>query len=123
MRKIVWKVVLGVLLIIAGMLLGWHLTWRDVLIYSFERPLQDGFAVRIYQYGSQPYLLSFYPHYAMRIYGASTYHEVDIPQCAPFDVKECLSRSTLVETVHGLSFTQPLGHRVFIPREAYANGR
>ncbi|MFB9286875.1 hypothetical protein ACFFTM_00720 [Pseudoduganella plicata] len=124
MRGIAFRLVPWGLLILAGVLLGWRLTWRDVLVYSFERPLQDGFTVRIYRYGSQPVpWLDFSPHYAMRIYGASTYHEVDIPACAPFDVQQCLSRSTLLETVNGLSFTQPLGHRIFVPRELYANGR
>ena len=124
MRGMACKLGLCGLLIFAGVLLGWHFTWRDVLVYSFGRPLRDGFKVEIYQYGIQPVpLLDFSPHYAMRIHGASTYHEVDIPACAPFDVQRCLNRSQLLETADGLSFTQPLGHRIFIPREMYAHQR
>jgi hypothetical protein len=121
---IVARLGLCALAILVGILLGWYVTWRDELIYSFKHRLQDGHTVSIWRYGIEPSPWLFVtPHYSMRIYAVDTYHEVDIPECAPFDVEKCLSRSVLLETVHGLSFTQPSGHRIFIPREMYVGGR
>ncbi|QGZ42381.1 hypothetical protein [Pseudoduganella flava] len=93
----------------------------------YEFPLGGSeYRVTLLRSGAELTLLSVRPRYKLRIARklGATGHELDVP-IFDFDddVIAYLNRSQITESGEGITFNQPSGHTLFVPKRWYEAGR
>ena len=94
-------------------------------IYTYPK-FKSGYAVIIQESGARFGLFSIHPRYSLRISQnrGLTGHDFDVTLLnADEDIRAYLAQGRVVENAEGITFSQPSGHSVFVPRQWYVGGR
>lgn len=123
MKKVI--AVCALVALVAALGSCWLMTTKESTIYTYPE-LKSGYVVTVLESGARFGFFSVHPRYALRITPkrGRVGHDFDVSLFnTDEDVHAYLGHGRIVENGDGITFSQPSGHSVFVPRQWYEGGR